>query len=326
MNRYWTYALFKCNVVYIVRWPLPVFFGIAECLNAVTVADQTVVFRCGCRNCTFEIFCKKGCQSPDSEHPFPFVNFDKLEEADQNLLIGKLEEDAMVLKKNFDELCSQLTKWANGLPFSKFTTLCKMFDGYESKTGFCKMLEDRSKEIDGCSNSDDVFNILADYYSWYSFMILERIVHYFRSEGDEIARLLCSYKKKFDEYCKRSIFECPQVFSSVPRKGKVLHLKCSIPSKKCSFINSFLIDLSQKLRIYPHTLKLVSVNTGCILLVLSLPSAVAEKAFPLTSSQEMKLVSLGVQKLFCLNYYFNASVSKINVFVCQLCISCIVCN
>ena len=245
--------------------------GIAECLNAVTVADQTDVFRCGCRNCTFESFCKIGCQSPNSEHPFPFVNFEKLDEADKNLLIGKLEEDAMVLKSSFYGLCVKLMRWANSLPFSEFTTLCKTFDGYESKNGTCTMLEDRSKDIDGCSNSDDVFKILVDYYSWYSFMILEEVVSHFSSEGDEIARLLNSYKKKFDEYCKRSIFECPQAQSPVPRKGKVLLLKSCIPSK-CTFINSFLRKLARKLNVHPHTLKLVSVNTGCILLVLSLPS------------------------------------------------------
>ena len=285
---------------------MPCYDYATGCLKAVAAQP---VFRCGCGKCGFEVFCKRGCLFPFSGPVFPYLDFEGLDEADRDLLIGKLEEDAEVLRSSFNGLCVQLMNWANDLPFSKLISMCKTFDGYESKRGTHPMLEDRSKDIDDCSTSDDTFKILADYYSWYSFMILDEIVSHFSREEDKITALLRNYKEKFNDYCKRSIFECPQVFSSVPRKGKVLLLKSCIPSK-CSFINSFLRKLARALNIHPHTLKLVSVNTGCILLVLSLPSAVAKKAFPLTSSQEMELVSLSVQKLFCLDFYFNASVSE----------------
>ena len=257
--------------------------------------------------CYFEQFVGIDCPSSGLGPKFQYLDFQKLNDREKNALIVRLTNEMETILSEFDKLCKYLYEFARGIQLNEFKGYVHTLEGYKSTRETVPLLTEIAGEIDSCSSVSDVLTILnKDYFSWFNFQIIRRIVERFAAKSDRIYRKLQKYEQKFQNYCKRSIFEYPQFVSNV--KGKALFLKSDLEHREDT-LEIFLTGLACKLNIHPQALDLVSINKGCVLLVLSLPSAIAKKAFPLSSEQEQELLALGVQRLFCDGYYFNDQVS-----------------
>ena len=294
------------------------FPSVSACTSATIGHDspasdetQTTVFnRCGCGRCSFEHFCMHGCPKSNSGPNFPVLSLKELQEKDRKLLEDKLLFEARHIRFEFDSLFKYLLNFVKKLKLQEFKIFVKTLGYSESMHGNLPLLGKRSDIIDGCTSTLEVLNVLGDYFSWFNYEVIERLVNAFASEEEDISLELKTYKTKFVEYCKRNIFEFPEPISTVPKGGKVLFVDASINVSNGTHVKALLMELAGVFGINLLSLKLISVSAGCVVLVLNLPLSAAEKIFPLDSGQETELVSLDkVHKLFCGVYYFNASVS-----------------
>ena len=250
-----------------------------------------------------------GCPKSNSGPNFPVLSLKELKEEDRKLLEGKLLSDARHIRFEFDSFLKYLLTFVKKLKLQEFKIFVKTLGESVSTHGSLPLLGKRSDIIDSCTSTLELLSILGDYFSWFNYEVIERLVNTFAGKKEKVSLELKKYTRKFVEYCKRNIFEFPQPISSVPKGGRVLFVEASNVSNG-THVKALLIELAGVFRINLLSLKLISASAGCVVLVLSLPLSVAEKIFPLDSGQEAELVSLDkVHKLFCGVYYFNASVS-----------------
>ena len=210
------------------------------------------------------------------------------------------------MRFKFDTLCKHLFEVANEIEIVQLKAFVMSLEGCESNGDITPLFIEITGEINRCRSVVDLLALLGKYYSWFNFEVIERIVNRFFKPSDNIFCKVEEYKKTYFLYCNRSIFEYPRSISN-PTEGSVLYVKSDINPPN---LKMYLADLSHVLEVdRQHTLKLVSISRGCVLLALNLPSAIGRKIFPLTPIQEKQLASLGVQKLYCEGYYFNLQVS-----------------
>ena len=69
------------------------------------------------------------------------------------------------------------------------------------------------EELKAADTIPKVFMILNDYFSFFNYHIIERIIKELGTEEDKTE--LQRYKEDFNEYAKRRIFECLPEFGSV---------------------------------------------------------------------------------------------------------------
>ena len=69
------------------------------------------------------------------------------------------------------------------------------------------------KNLQKAKSVSKVFVVLADYFSFFNYHIIEHIIE-MNGTGEDKQNLQ-RYKEKFNQYAKRRIYECPPQFGSV---------------------------------------------------------------------------------------------------------------
>ena len=157
-----------------------------------------------------------------------------------------------------------------------------------------------------------VFLVLADYFSFFNYHILEHIikVHGTKEDKDNLLR----YKNKFDRYAKRRIFEChPQFGSESEMDHANVFVKVDFQYENYTVIEveRFRYQLSKIIHISSDSvLRLCRVEKGCFKLTFQVPSFVQQKLFPLSKEQERALAEERVIRLTCGKYQFLAKVGS----------------
>ena len=170
------------------------------------------------------------------------------------------------------------------------------------------LLRDQLNEIKRAENVKDVFNILHDYYSFFNYHIIEKLIGWFGTPEDK--KRLETYMKNFERFCKRMTFECPpDIFGSVNKGKTSLVVKVEEswgPAKGCPLETVIRLrnTLGDILGVEPSTLYLCRIDEGCVELMFQVPSFI-EDIFPLSINQEKSLTSIRVTRLTCVNYSFS---------------------
>ena len=154
---------------------------------------------------------------------------------------------------------------------------------------------------------DSIFHILinSSVWSWYSFGYLNRIIHLCSKDDSELFREFNEYNKEFEEFCQRSVFECPELIANYePDYHYCMFVKLADeddefknPSLKY-LQNKFETKLAAIINVEPRDLVLLTYQDGCTQLIYSLPRAVAKKAFPLSQVQKEMLLKMGVLECY----------------------------
>ncbi len=177
------------------------------------------------------------------------------------------------------------------------------------------LLRDCIEELQAADNIDRVFLILTSrgYMSFFSYHIIECIINAFGVQQDK--ENLRDYTTKFNEYSKRSIFECPAY--SLARKDQAnLVVKIEgVNFEECnlSHLAAFKSRISDIINVTDSTLRLCTVEKGCVQLTFQMPHFVKEVVFPLSESQKAALRVEGVTRLTCEDYQCPL---EVNVHVC----------
>ena len=164
----------------------------------------------------------------------------------------------------------------------------------------CTILKD-------ASDFDSIFHILNDrnVWSWYSFHLLKRIIDPLSPTGSELFNKFKKYEEKFKAFCKRSLFECPDLIANYdPEYHIPLFVKVGLADEE--FKNPSLMYLRENfqdtlasiIEVEDRDLVLLTYQDGCTQLIYSLPRAVAKKAFPLSQEQREMLLKMGVLECY----------------------------
>ena len=157
------------------------------------------------------------------------------------------------------------------------------------------------KELQTAESIEKVLWVIRDYFSFFNYHVIEHIVSELGTDQDKTE--LQNYKKEFDQYSKRRIFECLPVFGPVSEANHAdLVLKIDSVYEKFTVeeLEDFQHRLSGILRVSSQgVLRLCRVEKGCFQLQFQVPSFIQQEIFPLSSEQERALILEGVIKLTC---------------------------
>ena len=273
---------------------------------------------------------------------FPYLDLRKLSSQKRLALKCRLLKDSDTIMSEFGDLKVYTIESiaSRGISVEKLYTGLSSFGAYGPNRKQVPLLQDQLDKLKRAEDVNAVFCILDDYYSFFNYGILEKLIGWFGTPKDK--ERLETYTKSFKRFCKRRTFECPpDIFGHTVDKGKTnLVVKvgkswdpmegcsdpsevcsdpsegcsdpsegCSDPSEGCSLENVQRLrnSLADILKVEPETLYLWQINEGCVELLFQVPSFVEEDIFPLSMEQEILLTSIGVTRLTCGSYRFPQS-------------------
>ena len=147
-----------------------------------------------------------------------------------------------------------------------------------------------------CKNLSEVFRHLSNFVSFFDFYLVEFLTHHFGSPA--MKKKLKKYKKRFQDYSKRRVCECPKdAFGEAKESDKIYKIKTD------KILETFSLEELDKLqheirKILGHELlHLLKVEDGCI----ELTFRVIDYDFDISEAQKQALGDLGVISVTCQN-------------------------
>ena len=179
-----------------------------------------------------------------------------------------------------------------------------------SKDSQRPVLQTFSQKLQNAKSIENVLLAIKDYFSFFNYHVLEHIVDELGTDQDRVE--LQNYKKAFDEYSKRRVYECPPEYgpkSNADHADLVVKLDSVYEKFTVKELKKFEYRLSRIFCVTPQSvLHLCRVEEGCLQLIFQVPSFVQQEIFPLSSEQESALEAEGVIRLTCGDYQFTTKV------------------
>ena len=247
----------------------------------------------------------------DTSSSFPYLNIGKLSRRDKLALQSKLLKDSDDIISEFSDLIHYTINSivSSCVSVKKLRTRLGSLGAYRPTRDPAPLLRNQLREISSAEDVEEVFCILDDYYSFFNYGIIEKLIGWFGTPEDK--ERLETYTENFQRFCKRRTFECPpDVFGHTVDKRKsnlVVKVEESWdPTEGCSLENVLRLcnSLADILGVESETLYLCRIDKGCVELLFQVPSFVEEDIFPLSVEQERSLTSVGVTRLTCGSYRF----------------------
>ena len=274
--------------------------------------SQKPPFGCGCGKCTLLSFVERRCPTPiSSVSSFPYLNRSGLNDQQLQELQGKLRLESEEIMIQFQELVSATIESLirrNVSPKKLFyhvmtlKTLGPVFKEPQVPL-FCH----RFRELKAAQTIDDIFPVLNDYFSFFNYQLIEHIIKALGTEDDKAN--LQKYKKDFNQYAKRRIFEClPEFGHVIDADHADIFVKVDSQYKYCTVeqIQRFRHKLREMLCVSSQgILHLCRIDEGCWKLMFQVPTFVQQEIFPLSREQEESLLAVGVIKFTCGEYQFK---------------------
>ena len=243
---------------------------------------------------------------PDIEHrsSYKFLELNKMPELEQRTLMGRLTNDYKRITASYSKLnqCVIQSLKDHSITPKQLSTVLMNLSAFhvqkDDKT--ISLLADNLDNIRKADEVDDVFYILRPYGSFFDCHVIRHIVDSSLCT-DEDREELQKYEKELATYCQRSVFECPHIENKDPMfHSFVMKVDDSVlKSSVMKAIDAFRVEVAEACGLEGHTLRLCTVEEGCLQLTFQIPPCVVDSVFPLTHEQKVALKGLGVLKLTC---------------------------
>jgi len=246
----------------------------------------------------------------DTSSIFPYLDMRKLSKQAKLALQSKLLKDSDDVISEFSDLIHHtITSIASRVSVLKLRTRLSSLGSYRPTRDPVPLLRNHLDEIKSAENVEEVFCVLDDYYSFFNYGVIEKIIGWFGTPDDK--ERLDTYTEHFERFCKRRCFECPSdIFGHSVDRGKtnlVVKVEESWdPTDGCHLENVLRLRnfLAEILEVESETLYLCQIGKGCVELLFQIPSFIQGDIFPLSIEQEGSLASIGVSRLTCGSYSY----------------------
>ena len=268
------------------------------------------------------------CQGhSNTSSSFPYLDLEKLSEQDRLTLQSKLLKDSDDIISEFADLVHYtITSTASRVSVMELSNRLNNLGSYRPTRNPKPLLQNQQDEIKKAENVEKVFSVLGDYYSFFNYGVIEKVISWFGTQDDK--ERLQTYTEHFKIFCKRRTFECPSnIYGHPAGKGKtdlVVKVEESWdPTEGCSLENVLRLrtSLGKILEVESETLYLRQIDKGCVELLFQVPSFVEEDIFPLQVEQERSLASIGVSRLTCGRYSYVQS-PEVRFMLCSFVLIC----
>ena len=266
-------------------------------------------FGCGCRKCSFEDFLEKGCPNPiTTMSSFPLLDTRELSHSQQQTLRGKLyhefEKITTAFSSLFSDTCNSLVQRDISVP--QVVLVLTTLGAFQPTLPQMPLLEEQLVEMSKAKNNYEVFFALRGYVSFFSHHIVDHIIAKLGTPEDH--QRLQSYRHALDDYMKRSVFECPSYsLTRHQQTNLVVKLEGEMDRYKIYHLEGFQSRFSNIIRVSEYTLRLCTVERGCLQLTYQVPHFVLDTIFPLSEDQKAMLRAERVTRLSCGNNYDHLS-------------------
>ena len=241
---------------------------------------------------------------------FPYLNTEGLNHSQKQILRGKLYHEFEEISGEFGILfqgtCESLIQ--QGVTVQRLVLFLRTLDAFQPTLPRRPLLEEHIEELKTADSIYDVFHVLHDYTSFFSYHIIECIIRKFGTPKDK--ECLQDYTNKLEIYSRRSVFECPTY--SVRRKDQadlVVKLEgVNLEKYTPKHLEVFQFRISNIIKVSKYTLRLVTVQEGCLQLTFQMPHFVKEEIFLLSDSQKAALQDEGVTHLTCDDHHYPLEV------------------
>lgn len=248
------------------------------------------MFHCPCQGCSLDAYLSSGC--PRSRlNSYPYLELSKFDKDNRKDLIQKLSCQTNEMIENFatliNETCESLQ--ANGITTKSLIRCALSLAAYKSQMIQNPLLEEHERNLRSANTIDDVFIILIPHMSFFNYELLGYIIKRCGSEDNKI--LLDTYLQKFNEFCRRRVFEVSPdaigyIGTNKPKRKKFAVLLTQYENK-CTLmdIKEAQCKLATLLELDASSLHLHNVDNGSLILIFSVAVFLAIEIFPLNSLQ-----------------------------------------
>ena len=288
-----------------------------ESNSAAKLASEMVVkkvFGCGCGSCSFLSFIEEGCPHPiTTKSGLPYLDTSQLSKAEKDLLLGRLIGESQEMVFTFQRLVfrtsqslrdRQISPQLIGESLLCLRALDPVFPGPQ-----VPLFSALSTKLLNATSVTDIIHAIFGYLSFFNYHVIEHLIQVFGVQEDK--EELEKYKGKLNEYCKRRVFESPPLYSLPGRSDHVVvavKLDDDLTKYTLKSLRIFWLRLAKELKLLKHSLRIVSVEEGCMQLIFEIPSLVSHQIFPLSIEQENALRDEKVIELKCEDYIFSSKV------------------
>ena len=260
------------------------------------------VFCCPCGSCSLEKYLDEGCLKSNSCR-FPYLDYGNLDEGDREDLTFILSQDLSNMIKGFATLTSEVRVSLDerGISVPRLTAHALGLGAYDSPEMVKPLLEEDQEKLQQAKTVHDVFLIIQPHMSFFNYELLKHITDSKKLCTDDDRKRMDNYCIKFNEFCRRKIFEVPPgafgQSTAIAKRAKrklfaVLVTKHEAESNLV-FVKEAKHKIASILKLKPSTLHLHRIDEGSLILVFSIPCFVADQIFPLEPSTKDKLKAEG---------------------------------
>ena len=251
---------------------------------------------------------------PTTTSSFPYLKESGLTPEQQEGLSIRLCVESEDIIRKFWRLHSRVYKslCEQNISVDKLVTHLLLLDAFDpvSKATQKPVLQTFLQELQNAGTIEKVLFVIRDYFSFFNYHVIEHIIDGLGTDQDRVE--LKSYKKEFDEYSKRRIYECPPVYgpmSNANHADLIVKLDSVYEKFTVKELKKFEYRLSRIFCVTPQSiLRLCRVEEGCLQLIFQVASFAQQEIFPLSSDQESALAAEGVIRLTCGDYQFTVKV------------------
>ena len=217
---------------------------------------------------------------------FPYLRPGEMDEDEFSFFLNQLRDETRDIKGEFSSLLLHLKKDMEATAKLEDVVSLLLFNIQDD--GFEKLME-------SCKNLADVFRLLFKYISFFDFYLVTLLTYNFSSTSTK--KKLKRYKKKFQDYCKRRICECPEdTFSGAEKSDKIYKIKTD------KILESYTLEDLGKLQyeiqkiLGRKLLHLLKIKDGCVRLTFRV---VNDDHLVISEKQKLALCNLGVISVTC---------------------------
>ena len=288
--------------------------------GSTSVTDKQQCYGCGCGKCSLQKFLEGKCQKPmQTPSSFLYLNTEGLNESQQAILKGRLYCEFEKITSEFGYLVTGTLESLSqqGVTVKQLVRILLMLNAFHSTKPAKPLLNERIEDLNACGDFDAVLKILCDYISFFSHKIIDDVIKELGTPEDQ--KRLDEYIAKLDEYCKRGIFECPMYSAVRTDQANLVFKTDDITPKEYSMkhLDKFRSRISNIINVSQYTLRLCTVDKGCLQFTFQMPSFVKDIIFPLSDSQRAALRDEGVAYLTCGDYKCSIKVCSCNKSVME---------
>ena len=279
---------------------------------------------CACGSCSFQEFLYgKMCPCKlNRETGLPYLDTERMSRFEKDIFKGRLLNESSDIRRSFDDLVD-LT--ADALEDVKPKRLARFLRNIDEEPQVRKVTVPTfgyDEQFKKAESVEEIVDIIRPHYSFFNFKVIELIIksHLIPPEDPKgVRKQLQRYEAKFNEYCKRRVYECPPVYNERNKMSAIVFCKWDTDINEkftVEGIQVFKAKLVKALEITTLAFDLVSVDIGCVQVLWQIPKHLCQHVFPLRIEQERELQKMGLLEFFCWDYKYTGRCYFFYIFPC----------